>query len=144
WYRVNQNGGTRSAMPPKDVIQDVLATPNMPLPILRGIVHVPVFSPSGCLRTEPGYDEESGLYHAPPSGLFIPDIPANPTSHDIAVARQLLYELLLDFPFVSDADRTNAIAVLLLPFVRNLIDGPTPLHLIEKPTPGTGASLLAD
>ena len=25
-----------------------------------------------------------------------------------------------------------------------LIDGPTPLHLIEKPSPGTGAGLLAD
>ena len=32
---------------------------------------------------------------------------------------------------------------MLLPFVRELIDGPTPLHLIEKPTPGTGGTLLA-
>ncbi len=31
-----------------------------------------------------------------------------------------------------------------MPFVRDLIYGPTPLHLIEKPSPGTGASLLAD
>ena len=35
-------------------------------------------------------------------------------------------------------------ALLLLPFVRELIEGPTPLHLIEKPTPGTGAGLLSD
>ena len=28
--------------------------------------------------------------------------------------------------------------------VRSLIDGPTPLHLIEKPTPGTGATLMVD
>ena len=27
---------------------------------------------------------------------------------------------------------------------RALIDGPTPLHLVEKPTPGTGATLLVD
>ena len=25
-----------------------------------------------------------------------------------------------------------------------MIDGPTPLHLIEKPTPGTGATLMVD
>jgi len=36
------------------------------------------------------------------------------------------------------------VAFLLLPFVRELIDGSTPLHLIEKPTPGTGAGLLAE
>ena len=34
--------------------------------------------------------------------------------------------------------------LLLLPFVRPMIDGATPLHIIEKPTPGTGASLLVD
>jgi hypothetical protein len=31
-----------------------------------------------------------------------------------------------------------------LPFARDLIDGPTPLHLFEKPSPGTGATLLVD
>ena len=53
-------------------------------------------------------------------------------------------ELLADFPFVAEVDRTHAVAALLLPFVRPAIDGPTPLHLIEAPTEGTGKSLLAD
>ena len=35
-------------------------------------------------------------------------------------------------------------ALLLLGFLRGMIDGPTPLHLIEKPTPGTGATLMVD
>ena len=35
-------------------------------------------------------------------------------------------------------------ALLLLGFLRAMIDGPTPLHLIEKPTPGTGATLMVD
>jgi hypothetical protein len=34
-------------------------------------------------------------------------------------------------------------AALLRPFVRPLIDGPTPLHLIEAPRSGTGKTLLA-
>jgi hypothetical protein len=33
---------------------------------------------------------------------------------------------------------------LLTPFVRELVDGPTPLFLIDKPAPGTGATLLVD
>ena len=35
-------------------------------------------------------------------------------------------------------------ALLLLGFLRAMVDGPTPLHLIEKPTPGTGATLMVD
>ncbi len=42
------------------------------------------------------------------------------------------------------ANIANAVALLLAPFVREAIDGPTPLHLLEKPTPGSGASLLAE
>ena len=53
-------------------------------------------------------------------------------------------ELLGDFPFVSDAERAHALALLLLPLVRGLVDGPTPMHVIDKPAPGTGGSLLAE
>lgn len=56
----------------------------------------------------------------------------------------LTRELLGDFPFVGAAEKAHALALLLLPFCRDLIDGPAPLHLIEKPTPGTGATLLVD
>jgi hypothetical protein len=54
----------------------------------------------------------------------------------------LLLELFGDFPFATDADRTNALGALLLPFVRELVDDPTPLHLIEAPSPGIGKGLL--
>jgi hypothetical protein len=49
----------------------------------------------------------------------------------------------VDFPFVEACDRAVAWAVLLLPFVRPMIDGPTPLHLIAAPSRGTGKTLLA-
>ena len=79
------------------------------------------------------------------SGLYIPDIPERPGASLIAQARDLLlHDLLTDFLFVSDADTAHAVAVLVLPFVRLLIDGPTPLHLVESPTPGTGKGLLVD
>ena len=68
-----------------------------------------------------------------------------PTAEDLERARsQIVKELIPDFPFVGDADRAHAVALLLLPFVRNLIDGPTPLHLVEKPKAGTGATLLVE
>jgi putative DNA primase/helicase len=33
---------------------------------------------------------------------------------------------------------------MLGPFVRSLVEGSTPLHMLEAPTPGTGKGLLAD
>ena len=53
-------------------------------------------------------------------------------------------DMLGDFPFVGDAERAHAVAALLLPFIRDLIPGATPLHGIEASTPGTGKTLLAD
>src|SRR5204863_8898716 len=83
--------------------------------------------------------------YVPAPGFLLPEIPERPSHHDIVRARELILdELLVDFPFVSPSERAHAVALLLLPFVRDLIDGPTPLHLIEKPTPGTGAGLLVD
>jgi putative DNA primase/helicase len=55
-----------------------------------------------------------------------------------------LNDVLFDFPFVSETEKTHAIALVLQLFARELIDGSTPLFLIEKPSPGTGAGLLAD
>ena len=61
----------------------------------------------------------------------------------MALALNLItFELLGDFPFVGNAEEAHASALTLQPFVRELIQGPTPLYLLEKPTAGTGASLL--
>jgi hypothetical protein len=77
--------------------------------------------------------------------LYVPPVPERPSAADVERALALIKdELLGDFPFVSDAERAHALALLLIPFVRDMIDGPTPVHLIEKPTPGTGGSLLGE
>jgi hypothetical protein len=49
---------------------------------------------------------------------------------------------LVDFPFVSPMHKAHALATAILPFVRNMIDGPTPIHVCTKRLPGEGASLL--
>ncbi len=72
-------------------------------------------------------------------------MPEQPTGDQIECARSFLEEDLLgDFPFKAPSDRAAALSVLLLPFVREMIAGPVPIIAIEKPTIGTGASLLAD
>jgi hypothetical protein len=131
--------------PPKDVVNDVLATPDQPLPLLTRIVEAPVFAADGSLQTMPGYHLKGQTFYSPAVGFDVPEVPAHPEGHDIESARTLICdELLCDFPFVGDAEKAHAVALLLLPFARDLIAGPTPLHLFEKPSPGTGATLLVD
>jgi putative DNA primase/helicase len=145
WVRVNAKGEPIPAPPPLPVVKSVLATPDPALPVLTGIVNTPVFGRNGTLLTTPGYHPDARLLYVPAPGFAVPDIPAKPTPAEIAAARTLICDDLLgDFPFTGDAERSHVVALLLLGFLRGMIDGPTPLHLIEKPAPGTGATLMVD
>jgi hypothetical protein len=145
WRKLSRAGDLVSAHPPAGVIKSVLATPDPSLPVLASIVTTPVFGRNGELITEPGYHAAARLLYDPPASFVVPALPANPTPADIAAARSLLLDDLLgDFPFTGEAERAHALALLLMGFVRAMIDGPTPLHLVEKPTQGTGATLMVD
>ena len=145
WVRENAKGEVVSAPPPVAVVKSVLATPDPGLPVLMGIVNTPVFGRNGKLLTSPGYHPDARLLYQPAPGFSVPAIPERPTPQQVEDARSLICEDLLgDFPFVSPSEMAHAVALLLLGFVRSMIDGPTPLHLIEKPTPGTGATLMVD
>jgi putative DNA primase/helicase len=137
--------GKKPAHPPMDVVRDILASADLRLPVLRRVVQVPVFLPDGTLCGAPGYNAEGSVYYAPPDSFELPEVSLQPSRQEIDYARSLLLDDLLgDFPFTGPAERAHAVALALLPFARDLFVGPTPLHLIEKPSPGTGASLLAE
>lgn len=141
--RFEKQGGAEVA-PPLVVVRDMMVDPDPPLPVLRGITRCPCVTPHGRI-VRAGYDTSSGLYYAPTSDLKIaPVVPERPTTSQIARARELWLELVVDFPFAGPAGRAHAIALGLQPFVRELIDGLTPLYAIDKPDPGTGAGLLAE
>ncbi len=128
-----------------DVVQAMLAARDNPLPILTRLVEAPVFAHDGQLQLTPGYHPASHTYYCPPAGLVLPPVSDNPTESEIARARELILgELLGEFPFVGPADKAHAVAALLLPFARDFIDEPTPGHLVEAPTPGSGKGLLVD
>ena len=131
--------GDKPARPPSDVVADILTHLTPPFPVLNGIGHVPLFVPDGRLLTREGYDPEYGLF------LSLRGLEGVQGTMPVDQARQLILEELLgDFPFVDNASKAHIVALLLLPFVRQLIQGSTPLHLIHAPTRGTGKGLLAD
>ena len=144
WHCVAQDGD-QDAKPPKEMAKDILAFPHPDLPRLDAVVSTPVFDAQGHLINKPGYHPDARLwFHRARDESTIP-VPKDPTSTDVEKALGLLREhLLIDFPFTAESDEAHALAALLLPFVRRMIDGPTPIHLIEAPSPGSGKSLLAD
>jgi putative DNA primase/helicase len=111
------------------------------VPALERVVSAPVFAGDGTLHDQPGYNPKTRLYYA--GGVTLGD--TIPTHERVQWAKSLILDdLLHDFPFVDEASKAHAVAMLILPFVRPMIDGPTPLHLIDTPTPGTGKGLLVD
>lgn len=146
WYQPQVKGRPdKVVMPPIAVMRDVLATPEPPLPVLTKIVQSPFFGRAGELFTEPGYHAAAQTYYAPPPGFELPRaVPKHPAQADIDRALAVIDELLCDFTFATPGDRANAIALGLLPAARELINDPTPNHLIEAPTEGSGKGLLAE
>lgn len=115
---------------------------DIPLFKLNGITTTPVMSLSGEIHSTPGYAACSQFYYEP--SCEIPPIDDKPTLKTVGKALAALEEVIVDFPFVHSSDRAHALAMILLPFVRPMINGPTPLHLLDKPMQGTGATLLAE
>ena len=130
-----------AARPQKDVCINMLAGSEIPLPGLARLVTAPVYTPDWRLLQVSGYDPASQIL-VNLGKLIIPPVPPVPTDTDCATAKDLILELLQDISFEENADRTNAVGLLLCPFVREAIPGHTPLHFIEAPEIGSGKGLL--
>jgi hypothetical protein len=144
WF--SDAGGIPVATNPNPALsRDLLVYPPARLPLLEDVVATPVFGADGALIDEPGYHKAERLWLQRDPKLAVPPVPELPSDSAVASARMLLLdEVFGDFCFVDQADRAHALAALLLPFARRLIDGFTPLHLVEAPTPGTGKGLLCN
>jgi hypothetical protein len=144
WHRATEDADVETS-PPRDAARDMLAYPDLHLPMLEGVISTPVFGRQGELIMTDGYHRDDRLWLSPDPSLDLGPVPDEPTAEHVAAARALLLDdLLVDFPFVDASDRAHAIAAMVLPFIRRMIDGPTPMHLIEAPTMGSGKGLLAN
>ncbi|WP_409560035.1 hypothetical protein [Hyphomicrobium sp. MC8b] len=163
--------GKYSIPPPQSLIRGIYGNPELLVPTCQSIVRVPLFGHDGKLRTERGYDGATRTYLIP-WGTFRP-LPDLILQAHVTEAVDLLMLAIRDFPFSDSfvgldslpvrvdgetdddgfpapnlkrgpSSRAHALAMLLTPIARNLIQGPTPIHLVDKPKPGTGAGFLLD
>lgn len=134
--------------PTNELAEQILARqtqePYLPFPALEGIVETPVFRRDGSLLNKPGYDTATHLYYAPHSGMEACHVSQKPSQQECKQALALLWSAIGEFPYVSEADKANALGLLLTPLLRPAIKRHVPLALIDAPKQGTGKGLLSD
>lgn len=111
------------------------------VPYLAGITECPLILPDGRILTEPGYDPESGLYFRYTGPSL--DVPEEPTRADAMQALNVLLDVISEFPFINESDKSVALSYFLTVIQRRVL--PTaPYHIVDAPMPGSGKGLLAD
>ena len=145
WIKIT-NTGVINVLPLDKAARDIICSEHQGkqiVPKLESVVTTPIFSNKKELIIKPGYNECAKTWYKP--SLSVPEIPKTPTEEDVLAAKRLIEEdLFVNFPFCTEGDIAHSYAALLLPFVRQLIDGPTPLHIVEAPGPGTGKGKLCN
>ena len=134
--------------PPKELAEQILARqtqePYLPFPALSAIVETPVIRLDGSILDQPGYDQATQLYYAPHSGMETCKVPLNPTPQERENALALLLSAFGEFPYVSDADKANALGLLLTPFYGLRLNGMSllPSSMRQNKAQGKGCSVM--
>ena len=130
------------ARPPTDLAPDLLSleSEELGLPELTTVSTVPIFDFQGRLLTKDGYDAESKTL------LILNNLKGFKFKlYSIPKAIKIIDEIIVDFPFAfPNIGRAHTYALLLQHYVREMINGPTPLYLVESPTRGTGKGKLCN
>lgn len=141
FVKITERGGELVSVPvrpPADLAPDLLGRLDLGLPELDEVVNAPVFLPGGVLLAEDGYNPEHRiLLKLRGLSRLRADLPV-----DEALGR--LETVFQDFPFTDPSGFAHALSLTLERFVRPLIQGATPMYLIDAPARGTGKGLLAE
>jgi putative DNA primase/helicase len=129
--------------PPNEVVATLLELGHWGFPHVAGLVNCPTLRPDGTLLHQPGYDAATQLWCAPDDDLVLPSISNKPSRADAETALQLLIDLVSGFPFVSDLDRSVALAAILAAVLRGSFDV-VPMTVFLAHDRGTGKSFLVD
>lgn len=136
-WKAGKNGARMEYVScPADLAKMVLsAAETFPtIPEIEMLVSYPVYGPKTGM-SRPGYS--AGIYYDQPESLRnLPTATENP--------RDVLYDLVVDFPFADDASRDNFIGLLLTPIVRPALKGNVPLTMVTASLERTGKSKLVE
>lgn len=143
-YGYNAKGERIAKLPTEALCKSVLSSTEWPgVPDLVEITAMPFVREDGTICQKRGYDEATGTWLNVDEGF--PEVPEQPTAAEIAAAKGLLLgQLLVDFPFVGDADRANYMGLLLTPALKRVAGDLSMFGVITAASAGSGKSLLAE
>ena len=135
---VNSKGEKIS--PPVNIARSIIESWSTgPIREVLRIVNAPVMRPNGTVLNEPGYDEETGIILEP--RVKVPRVPEYPTPEQVKEARDLLMEVIVNFPIVGSGGATW-LAGPLSYFGLEMYEGPTPGFAFDGNIPGVGKSKI--
>jgi putative DNA primase/helicase len=129
--------------PPPDVAMGLLRKGQWQFPKVAGVITTPTLRPDGTILDQPGYDPATQLWYAPDSYMVIPALKTEPTREEAEQAFKLYEDLLENFPFITDVDRSVALAAILTPLLRGAFDV-APMILIVAYDVGSGKGYFFD
>lgn len=106
------------------------------VPILQEVRRSPCLGRDGQVHSEGFRDGTLVFSHVALS------VPATPTLQDARDSAKALCDLVRDFPFKTDSDRSAWLAMVLTLVARPFIDGNCPMFSITANAPGSGKTLL--
>ena len=109
------------------------------LPVINGLARQPYLRPNKSLMKQPGYDLDTGMFGVFDGKKFL--IPDKPSFDDAKEALKILNELLDEFCFVNDEDKSAAISAILTAAIRPSIINAPMIH-VRAHTVGSGKSYL--
>lgn len=139
--KVDHEKGAFTPLPcPLDLAIKVADRPIPEWPRVDRVAKVPYFDRGGRVVVRPG---RTGSVWLAPSYSGV-EIPERPGIAEVEEAKQLIVDDLLgDFPFETQSDRTHMVGALLLPFCLDLINGYAPITYMDSPRPKSGKTKLA-
>lgn len=128
--------------PPARHVSTLFYSPSYPhLPVLNGLSRQPYLRPNGSLMMEPGYDNATGMFGVFDAREF--SVPDAPTREQAEIALAALKDLLMEFDFACESDRTATLAAMLTASIRpSLVNAP--MFHVRAPIVGSGKSYLCE
>lgn len=127
--------------PPRTVCENILARGTWDFPPLDGIIQTPIVREDGTILDTPGYDPLTRLYYIP--GDDFPKVSENPTEVDIEEAKEIFEDVIGEFAFETNADKTTQLAAIMTPMLRTITGKNRPIFGEDAPRQGTGKTYLA-
>lgn len=110
---------------------------------LTGVINAPTLRPDGSLLDKPGYDAATGLLFVNSGGAEFLPIAERPSRSDALAVLAELKDVIKDFPFAKEYDRSAALSAMLMAIIRHSLRT-VPMHTFSAPKMSSGKSLLAD